>query len=93
MHELTMSDIVMAIKNGRFSNSELDEIAKTLRYARSRLVRLNKASLMLGDTVRFHNTRHGVDMQGTVKKIAIKFVTVSTSQGLWRVPANMLEAV
>jgi len=28
-----------------------------------------------------------------VKKIAIKFVTVSTTQGLWRVPANMLEAV
>jgi hypothetical protein len=32
-------------------------------------------------------------MQGTVNKIAIKYVTVATQQGLWRVPANMLEAV
>ena len=93
MHELTMSDIVMAIKNGRFSNSELDEIPATLRYARARLVRVNKASLMLGDTVRFHSAKRGVTMQGTVNKIAIKYVTVATQQGLWRVPANMLEAV
>jgi hypothetical protein len=30
-------------------------------------------------------------MQGTVDKIAIKYVTVRTTQGLWKVPANMLE--
>jgi hypothetical protein len=48
---------------------------------------------MLGDTVRFHSAKRGVTMQGTVNKIAIKYVTVATQQGLWRVPANMLEAV
>jgi hypothetical protein len=30
---------------------------------------------------------------GTVDKIAIKFVTVRTQQGLWKVPASMLEVV
>jgi hypothetical protein len=28
-----------------------------------------------------------------VSKVAIKYVTVATQQGLWKVPANMLEAV
>jgi hypothetical protein len=27
-----------------------------------------------------------------VSKVAIKYVTVTTQQGLWKVPANMLEA-
>ena len=69
------------------------QITDAVRYARARLVRVNKASLMLGDTVRFHSVKRGVTMQGTVNKIAIKYVTVATQQGLWRVPANMLEAV
>jgi hypothetical protein len=30
---------------------------------------------------------------GMVVKIAIKYVTVKTVQGLWRVPANMLSPV
>jgi len=42
--------------------------------------------------VKFHSTKRGMTMSGTVSKIAIKYVTVSTQQGLWRVPANMLEA-
>jgi hypothetical protein len=27
---------------------------------------------------------------GTITKIAIKYVTVKTNTGLWKVPANML---
>jgi len=42
--------------------------------------------------VKFHSTKRGMTMSGTVSKIAIKYVTVSTPQGLWKVPANMLEA-
>jgi hypothetical protein len=32
-------------------------------------------------------------MQGDVTKIAQKYVTVRTNDGLWKVPANMLEVV
>jgi hypothetical protein len=32
-------------------------------------------------------------MTGHVTKIAIKYVTVKTQGGLWRVPANMLSKV
>ena len=44
------------------------------------------------DAVKFYSHRAGYTVTGTVKKVAIKYVTVSTNQGLWRVPANMLEA-
>jgi hypothetical protein len=47
---------------------------------------------MLGDTVKFTSNRNGVTYRGTVRKIAIKFVTVDTGQLLFKVPANMLEA-
>jgi small-conductance mechanosensitive channel len=30
---------------------------------------------------------------GTVTKIAIKYVTVRTVQGMWKVPANMLTVI
>ena len=93
MSQLTVQEINGAIISGGLTNEELNQITDAVRYARARLVRVNKASLMLGDTVRFHSAKRGVTMQGTVNKIAIKYVTVSTQQGLWRVPANMLEAV
>jgi hypothetical protein len=93
MSQLTVQEINGAIISGDLTNEELNQITDAVRYARARLVRVNKASLMLGDTVRFHSVKRGVTMQGTVNKIAIKYVTVATQQGLWRVPANMLEAV
>jgi hypothetical protein len=34
-----------------------------------------------------------MNVTGVVTKIAIKYVTVKTAQGLWRVPANMLTLV
>jgi small-conductance mechanosensitive channel len=64
-----------------------------VKYARNRLGARAKASLMLGDTVNFTSTRTGQNVTGTVVKIAIKYVTVRTVQGLWRVPANMLNKV
>jgi hypothetical protein len=32
-------------------------------------------------------------LTGVVMKIAIKYVTVNTVAGMWRVPANMLQVV
>jgi hypothetical protein len=34
-----------------------------------------------------------MNMTGFVTKIAIKYVTVKTLGGLWRVPANMLSKI
>ena len=81
------------IINGGWTNAELLSMTDAIRFARKRLTERNKASLTLGETVNFTSTRTGQHGTGTVVKIAIKYVTVRTVQGLWRVPANMLNKV
>jgi len=81
------------ILNGTWSNAELMSMTDAVKFARKRLTERNKATLRVGDAVNFTSTRTGQNVTGTVVKIAIKYVTVRTVQGLWRVPANMLNKV
>jgi hypothetical protein len=48
---------------------------------------------MVGDNVSFDSAKLGRNVTGVVTKIAIKYVTVRTATGLWKVPANMLTVV
>jgi hypothetical protein len=48
---------------------------------------------MVGDNVEFASSKTGRVMRGHVTKIAVKYVTVNTGLGMWRVPANMLSKV
>jgi hypothetical protein len=90
----SIQDINSAIIAGRFSNQDLNSIIDAVKFARAQLTQQTKRSLTLGSLVQFTSNRTGRTMQGTVQKIAIKFVTVATpGQGLWRVPASMLTAV
>jgi len=90
---ISIKDVNSAIMFGNFTNTELTSIIDAVKYARAQLTQQTKRSLMLGDTVKFTSNRNGVTYRGTVRKIAIKFVTVDTGQMLFKVPANMLEAV
>ena len=87
----TIQEINRAIISGVFTNDDLTSIVNAVKYARGQLTQQNKRALSLGATVRFTSTRTGQTLSGTVDKIAIKYITVRTPQGLWRVPANMLE--
>ncbi len=89
---MNVKDINTALITGTFTNTELTSIIDAVKFARSRLAQTTKVSLRTGDTVQFTN-KTGQTVQGTLNKIAIKYITVRTAQGLWRVPANMLEAV
>lgn len=89
----SIQDINSAIIAGRFTNDQLTSIIDAVKFARAQLVQQTKRSLTLGSQVKFTSNKTGITMQGTVQKIAIKFVTVSTARGLWRVPASMLTAV
>ena len=90
----SIQDINSAIIAGRFSNQDLNSIIDAVKFARAQLAQQTKRSLSVGTQVQFTSNRTGRTMQGTVQKIAIKFVTVATpGQGLWRVPASMLTAV
>jgi hypothetical protein len=89
----TIQDINRAIVAGSFTNDELTSIGDAIRFARAQLTREKKRSFRIGDSVQFTSAKRGMTVTGTVNKIAIKYITVSSTQGLWRVPANMLEAV
>jgi len=87
---MNVTQINTALIQGSFTNDELSSVIDAVKFARSRLAQSTKISLKVGDGVQFTSTKNGMTYQGTVQKIAIKFVTVKTNMGLWRVPANML---
>jgi hypothetical protein len=91
--EMSIQSINSEIVAGNFTNEQLSSIIDAVKYARGQLAKRNKASMMLGDSVEFTNSRTGRVMRGNVKKIAIKYVTVDTGAGAWRVPASMLKVV
>jgi len=90
---MNAEQIKFEIMGSKFSNDQLNEIVDAVKYARARLTERNKRGMRLGDQVSFTSSKSGRVMQGTVEKIAIKFVTVKTNMGLWKVPANMLTIV
>jgi len=91
---MSIKQINSLIYTSTLSNDDLNLIIEAVKYKRNQMARQLKAQLYVGDTVEFTSTKTGRTMQGRVKKIAIKYVTVDTgTAGLWRVPANMLKAV
>ena len=82
-----------AILQGNFTNDQLTSIVDAVKFAKARLSEQNKRALRIGDNVNFTSSKAGQNVTGVVVKIAIKYVTVKTVQGLWRVPANMLSPV
>ena len=90
---MNVKQINQAIMFGDFTNIELNAMIDAIKWKRATLAKITKASLMCGDQVEFTSTKTGMTLQGTVTKIAIKYVTVHTKQGAWRVPANMLTLV
>jgi hypothetical protein len=89
----TIQEINRAILAGSFTNDQLISIGDAIRFARAQLTKQKKRELSIGAKVKFTSNRNGVTYNGTVRKIAIKFVTVDTGQMLFKVPASMLEAV
>jgi len=90
---MNAEQIKFEIMGSKFTNDQLNEIVDAVKYARARLTERNKRGMRLGNQVSFTSSKTGRVMQGTVEKIAIKFVTVKTNMGLWKVPANMLTIV
>jgi ribosomal protein L35AE/L33A len=82
-----------AIIHRQWSNEDLMSMQLSIQFARKQLTQRNKAQLTVGDSVNFTSTKTGQNITGVIVKIAIKYVTVRTVQGLWKVPANMLNKV
>ena len=90
---MNITQVNQAIMYGNFTNDELSSIIDAVKYGRARLTREIKRGLAVGDNVNFTSTKLGRNVTGVITKIAIKYVTVRTVTGLWRVPANMLTRI
>ena len=88
---MDIRQITHAIKFNGFTNADLDQVIGAVKFARAELVQDNKRTMMPGSQVKFTSARNGRTYLGTVKKVAIKYITVDTGSGLFKVPANMLE--
>ena len=89
----TIQEVNSAIMLGTWTNTELQSMIDAVKWNRSQLQKQIKRSLMLGDNVNFTSSKTGRNITGVVTKIAIKYVTVRTVNGLWKVPANMLTLI
>jgi ASC-1-like (ASCH) protein len=87
----SIDDILHTIQFGALDNNELNGILAAVKYRRARITQNMRRQLTVGDTVQFFSSRFNRTLQGSVQKVAIKYVTVRTTQGLWKVPASMLE--
>jgi hypothetical protein len=90
---MSVQTINAEILAGNFTNDQLTSIIDAVKFARARLTEASKRSLRIGDTVNWDSPKTGRNTTGTVMKIAQKYVTVRTINGLWRVPANMLTKI
>ena len=89
---MDIKQINSAIMFGTWTDTELGSMIDAIKFARTSLAKSNKRQFSLGTVVKFTSTKNGLTYEGKVEKIAIKYVTVATPQGRWRVPANMLTA-
>ena len=90
---LTIQQVNSAIMLQTWTNEQLTSMIDAVKWNRANLAKVTKRSLTIGDNVNWTSGKTGVNVTGVVVKIAIKYVTVKTVQGLWRVPANMLTRV
>ena len=90
---MNIAQICRIIEHGQLSDRDLTDVITAVKYARRNLQRKITSSLMVGDNVNFTSTKTGQNVTGVVVKIAIKYVTVRTVNGSWRVPANMLSKI
>ena len=90
---LTIQEVNKAIMLQTWTNTELSSMIDAVKWNREQLAKQIKRSIGVGDNVEFTSSKTGRLTRGFVKKVAIKYVTVDTGLGLWRVPANMLTVV
>lgn len=96
MKELTkIQQINQAIMFGTWTDVELRSMIDAVKFVQSNLRKQVKRSLDVGVQVRWISAKNPAGATGTVKKIAIKYVTVKHDRDgtLWKIPANMLEIV
>jgi hypothetical protein len=73
------------------SMDDIELIVQDIKRRRTYLHRLAVRSFKRGQKVQFFN--RGSYIQGTIEKVAEKYITLNTGTDRWRVPAGHLEKV
>ena len=90
---MDIKQVNTAIMLGTWTDIELRSMIDAVKWNRANLAKQIKRSMTVGDNVEFTSSKTGRLTRGFVTKVAIKYVTVDTGMGMWRVPANMLTVV
>lgn len=89
---MDIKEINREIMFSGLTNEQLESVIMAVKFARAQLAVNAKRSLRIGSTIKFTSPKLGTHI-GKVEKIAIKYITMRTPQGLFRVPASMVEEV
>jgi hypothetical protein len=87
---MTVQNIISEIRQGAFTNDDLNAIGQAILFARRQLGNEVRRELVPGARV-FFKDRYGSRVSGTVESVKIKNAVVGTATGRYRVPCNMLE--
>lgn len=90
---MELRQLTTAIMWGNWTTEELNSMIESIKFARNQLARKNIGQIRIGASVEFTSTKTGQTVQGIATKIAVKYVTVKSPTGLWRVPASMLTVI
>jgi hypothetical protein len=88
---MNLKQVNTAIMQGNWTNDDLNSMIDAVKWRRAQLAKTVKNQLSPGTAVRFNSQKLGGMVSGTLESVKIKFATVNTSRGRWRVPINMLE--
>ena len=83
------SECIIAIHS--MSLEDLEDVVEAIKLRRTYLHNMAIRQLRRGNKVKFFS--RGSYHQGTVYKVAQKYVTVDTGSSYWKVPAGHLEKV
>ena len=75
----------------KMEGGDFKTVASLFKQHQTNVATLATGNFSAGDSVYFIN-RSGEKISGVVEKVMQKNIKVSTSQGIWRVPATMLNA-
>jgi len=88
---MDIKQVNSAIMFGDWTNVELNSMIDAVKWNRAQLAKQIKYTIKQGTYVKFTSGKTGMVVSGEVEKVAVKYATVKTLGGRYRVPMNMLE--
>ena len=93
MRNLTATEMetILALL-GKANYDQLEQIGKRFKLQRTFLSNQSVRSFVIGDNVKFTNSRTNLIETGVVSKVNRRFIHVKAGYTNWKVPAEMVSA-